>query len=130
MFWNCFIVVCGIVEVCVLRFVMAVDIEILRVFIIVVWFVELGIFRFGVFSSWYRWFCWGGIERWRFGVGSFCLMKILFIFGVAVWCELNILVNSGRVWVGVGGGVVVLFWWLKMVIGFVLIWVTYGFWDL
>lgn len=46
-----------------LRFVMAVDIEILRVFIIVVWFVELGIFRFGVFSSWYRWFCWGGIER-------------------------------------------------------------------
>lgn len=59
MFWNCFIDVCGIVEGCGLRFV----IEILRVFIIVVWFVELGMFRFGVFNSWYRWFCWEGIER-------------------------------------------------------------------
>lgn len=61
-------------------------------------------------------------------------MKILFIFcgGVVVWWELKILVNLGRVWVGVGGGggVVDSFWWLKMVIGFVLICVTYGFWDL
>lgn len=46
-----------------LRPAMAADIETLRVSITAVWFVELGISRSGVFSSWYKWPCWGGTER-------------------------------------------------------------------
>lgn len=46
--------------------------------------------------------------------------------GAAVWCELNILVNSGRAWVGAGGGAAVSLWWLKMVTGSVLICATQG----
>ena len=63
MLWNCFIAVCGTAAVWVLRPAMAADIETLRVSITAVWLVELGISRSGVFSSWYRWPCWGGTER-------------------------------------------------------------------
>lgn len=42
---------------------MAADIDMLRVSMIAVWFVELGMSRSGVFSSWYRWPCWEGTER-------------------------------------------------------------------
>ena len=52
-------------------------------------------------------------------------MKILFTScgGAVVWWELKILVNSGRAWVGAGGGggAVDSLWWLKMVTGSVLI---------
>lgn len=109
---------------------MAADIETLRVSITAVWFVELGMSRSGVFSSWYRWPCWGGTERCRSGVGSSCLMKILFTSGAVVWCEVNMLLNSGRAWVGAGGGAVVSLWWLKMATGSVLMCVTHGLWDL
>lgn len=61
--WNCFIVVCGTAEVCVLRPAMAADIETFRVSITAVWFVELGMSRSGVFNSWYRWPCCEGTER-------------------------------------------------------------------
>jgi hypothetical protein len=57
-------------------------------------------------------------------------MKILFT-RAAVWCELNILVNSGRAWVGAGGGgVVVSLQGLKMVTGSVLMCGTQGLWNL